>query len=79
MALEGRKAALMQNHGAVVVGQDLIGVLELVPYLEYICQVQLQAGTYGSPRVLTDEELEEVTLGLRGYGQSSQPAPSSAP
>jgi L-fuculose-phosphate aldolase len=78
-ALEGRRAALMQNHGAVVVGEALAQVLDLVPYLEYICQVQLQAGAYGSPRVLTDHELDEVTLGLRAYGQSTPPAPASAP
>lgn len=70
-ALEGRKAALMQNHGAVVVGEALAPVLDLVPYLEYICDVQLRAGAYGTPRELTEQELEEVTHGLAGYGQDT--------
>lgn len=68
-ALVDRNAALMQNHGAVLAGSTLPGVLDLVPYLEYLCDVQLRAGSYGSPRVLTSEELGEVTRRLSGYGQ----------
>jgi L-fuculose-phosphate aldolase len=70
-ALEGRTAALMQNHGAVVVGEALPSVLDLVPYLEYICDVQLRAGAYGTPRVLTEQEIDEVTRGMAGYGQDT--------
>ena len=68
-ALAGRAAALMQNHGAVLAGTALPAVLDLVPYLEYLCDVQLRAGSYGSPRVLTADELDEVTRRLAGYGQ----------
>lgn len=69
-ALRDRAAALMGNHGAVLVGADLIRVLKLVPYLEYICDVQLRAMASGQPvRVLDDEEIAEVGRRLSGYGQ----------
>jgi L-fuculose-phosphate aldolase len=68
-ALSDRKAALLQNHGAVIVGAALPAVLGLVPYLEYLCDVQLRAGSYGCPRVLSPDELDEVTRRLADYGQ----------
>ena len=69
-ALDDRTAALMGNHGAVLVGAALGGVLTLVPYLEYVCDVQLRAMASGHPvRVLADDEIAEVARRLRGYGQ----------
>jgi L-fuculose-phosphate aldolase len=70
-ALRDRTAALMANHGAVLVGQALPKVLDRVPYLEYICDVQLRAMASGAPiNVLDDDELAEVGRRLSGYGQS---------
>lgn len=69
-ALRDRAAALMGNHGAVLVGSELTGVLKLVPYLEYVCDVQLRAMASGQPvRVLPDDEIAEVARRLSGYGQ----------
>lgn len=71
-ALRDRTAALMGNHGAVQVGADLPKLLTMVPYLEYICDVQLRAMASGSPvRVLDDEEIAEVGRRLAGYGQQA--------
>lgn len=69
-ALRDRGAALMGNHGAVLAGEDLAKVMALVPYLEYICDVQLRAMATGAPvRVLDAEEVTEVGRRLSGYGQ----------
>jgi L-fuculose-phosphate aldolase len=69
-ALRDRSAALMGNHGAVLTGTALAKVLNLVPYLEYLCDVQLRAMASGARvRVLDDEELAEVGRRLSGYGQ----------
>ncbi len=71
-ALRNRTAALMGNHGAVLVGAALPKVLGLVPYLEYVCDVQLRAMASGAPvRVLDDAELAEVGRRLAGYGQQT--------
>jgi L-fuculose-phosphate aldolase len=69
-ALQDRTAALMGNHGAVLVGQALPKVLDRVPYLEYVCDVALRAMATGAPvRVLGDAELADVARRLSGYGQ----------
>ncbi|MET9790384.1 class II aldolase/adducin family protein [Streptomyces canus] len=71
-ALRERAAALMGNHGAVLVGGDITKVMKLVPYLEYVCDVHLRAMASGQPvRVLDDEEIAEVGRRLSGYGQSA--------
>ena len=73
-ALQGRTAALMGNHGAVLVGDDLDEVLAKVAYLEYICDVQLRAGSYrAGVRVLDAEEIARVADKLGGYGQVGTP------
>jgi L-fuculose-phosphate aldolase len=69
-ALQDRTAALMANHGAVLVGDDVAKALGQVAYLEYICDVQLKVFATGQPaRLLDAEEIERVRVGLSGYGQ----------
>ncbi|GAA1430180.1 class II aldolase/adducin family protein [Microlunatus lacustris] len=69
-ALQDRSAALMGNHGAVLVGADLAKVLSQVAYLEYVCDVQLRVLSTGLPPSLLDpDEIERVRVGLAGYGQ----------
>ncbi|PRY10754.1 class II aldolase/adducin family protein [Kineococcus rhizosphaerae] len=70
-ALRDRTAALMGNHGAVVVGADLTKVLAQVPYLEYVCDVQLRALATGRPvKTLPADEITRVAGLLAGYGQT---------
>lgn len=69
-ALRDRSAALMGNHGAVLAGAALPKVMNLVPYLEYVCDVALRAMATGARvRVLDDAEIAEVGCLLAGYGQ----------
>lgn len=71
-ALRGRTAALMGNHGAVLVGSDLAAVLGKVAYLEYVCDVALRVAATGlPPKLLPVEEIERVIAGLAGYGQQA--------
>jgi L-fuculose-phosphate aldolase len=69
-ALEGRRAALMANHGAIVHGEDLDGALELALLLEWACTVYWRAAAIGEPRVLGAEQREAVVAAAlsRGYG-----------
>ena len=69
-ALQDRTAALMGNHGAILVGGDLSKVLSQVEYLEYLCEVQLRVAGSGLPaRLLDSDEIERVRQALSGYGQ----------
>lgn len=51
-ALQGRKGALMANHGAVVWGRDLAEALDLMVLLEGVCALYWRARSLGEPRVL---------------------------
>ena len=56
-ALEGRRAVLLQNHGAVVLGDDLDQALDRALLVEWLAEVYFRARTFGSPRILTEQEL----------------------
>jgi L-fuculose-phosphate aldolase len=69
-ALRDRTAALMANHGAVLVAPGVAGALDRAGYLEYVCDVALRALSTGLvPRTLDAAELDRVADALRGYGQ----------
>lgn len=69
-ALQGRHGALMSNHGAVTIGATLDKALSLLPYLEYICEIQLRAMATGAPvKTLDEEQMASMVVAIRGYGQ----------
>lgn len=69
-ALEGRFGALMANHGAITIGPTLDKALSLLPYLEYICEIQLRAMATGQPvKVLAPDVLNAALESFGGYGQ----------
>ncbi len=69
-ALKDRTGALMSNHGAITIGPTLPKALSLLPYLEYICDIQLRAMATGAPiKVLSDELMAEAQELIKGYGQ----------
>lgn len=59
-ALDGRTAAIMQNHGAITVGRTLEQAYERSMLLEWLCTLFFHAVQLGTPRVLSDGELREV-------------------
>jgi L-fuculose-phosphate aldolase len=70
-ALEGRSAALMQNHGAVCYGPGLEYAVEAALLLEWACGIYQTARAVGPPSVLSDEQLAEVAAMVErlGYGE----------
>ena len=69
-ALDGRRAALMGNHGAVTYGNDLDSAVEATLLLEWACGVYWRARLMGTPRILSDEQqLAVITAAIeRRYG-----------
>jgi L-fuculose-phosphate aldolase len=59
-ALDGRTAALMQNHGAVATGADLAQAVLNAIQLEWLASVYYHARLAGSPSILTAEQLADV-------------------
>jgi L-fuculose-phosphate aldolase len=71
-ALEGRAAALMANHGAIVHGDSLEQAVERALLLEWACTVYWRAAAIGEPRVLGPDDLGAVgeAVAQRGYGST---------
>ncbi|RKH50562.1 class II aldolase [Corallococcus sp. AB049A] len=69
VALEGRKACLLANHGMVAVGADLPAAWKLAVEVETLAAMYWRALQIGEPVVLDDAEMERVFQQFRGYGQ----------
>jgi L-fuculose-phosphate aldolase len=71
-ALEGRHAALMANHGAIVCGADMSAAMENALLLEWLCGVYWHAAALGNPRTLSSEQCEAVVqaAAARSYGHT---------
>ena len=69
-ALEGRTAALMQNHGSVAYGRSIDEACERLELLEWQAELYSRAVALGRPRVLSDGELEAVIVAAlsKNYG-----------
>jgi Ribulose-5-phosphate 4-epimerase and related epimerases and aldolases len=71
-ALEGRLGALMANHGAITIGPNLNKALSLLPYLEYVCEVELRALATGLPvRSLDEGQIANAIKGMAHYGENT--------
>ncbi|MGA8258261.1 MAG: class II aldolase/adducin family protein, partial [Nocardioides sp.] len=70
VALAGRQAALMGNHGSIAVGASLEKAVEHALLLEWLATLHHRASALGTPRALSDDEQTEVVLAAlsRNYG-----------
>ena len=70
-ALDGRQAAILQNHGAVCYGADLAAAYDRALLLEWLARVYRLARAHGEPRILSQAELDEVAAEARRrrYGE----------
>jgi L-fuculose-phosphate aldolase len=71
---QGGKAALLANHGALALGDDLAGAARGAELLEFLATVYHHALAVGEPVVLPPEEIAVVGGRYRDYGQ-----PAGAP
>jgi L-fuculose-phosphate aldolase len=66
-ALDGRFAAILQNHGAIAYGATLDEAYDRALLLEWLAEVYWRARLAGSPRILSDAELDEVREAARRH------------
>lgn len=59
-ALEGRRGALMANHGAVVAGRDIEHAVHLAITLEWLAGIYYDAIAAGSPTILDESDIDAV-------------------
>ncbi|RKH63133.1 class II aldolase/adducin family protein [Corallococcus llansteffanensis] len=69
VALEGRKACLLANHGLVALGADLPAAYKLAVEVETLAAMYWRALQVGEPVLLDDAEMARVFEQFRGYGQ----------
>ncbi|MGH7946065.1 MAG: class II aldolase/adducin family protein [Opitutaceae bacterium] len=68
-ALTGRRAALLANHGLVVIGESLAHALSLTVEAEQLAKLYLATLAAGVPPVILDEqEIAAVAERFRAYG-----------
>ena len=74
-ALDGRRAVILRNHGAVTYGRDLTQAYDRALLLEWLARTYRMALSYGEPATLSAAELDEVTAETRRrrYGERRQP------
>jgi L-fuculose-phosphate aldolase len=70
-ALEGRQAAILQNHGAICCGRTLPAAYDRAVLLEWLARVYRLTRAHGEPRILSQAELDEVAAEARRrrYGE----------
>ncbi len=66
-ALRGRAAVLLQNHGTVCYGTTLAEAYDRAVLLEWLAEVYWRARLAGSPRILSDAELDDVRASARAH------------
>jgi L-fuculose-phosphate aldolase len=66
-ALDGRFAALLQNHGAVAYGADIGEAYDRVQLIEWMAEVYWRARLAGTPRILSAQELAAVSEAARQH------------
>jgi L-fuculose-phosphate aldolase len=74
-ALTGKTAALMANHGAVTLGDEVDAAVGRTMLLEWACDVYSRAAAVGEPRTLDSGQQQAVIAAAieRGYG-TTKPA-----
>eukprot|EP01037_Dinobryon_pediforme_P011900 gene11900-11992_t len=72
IALEGRIACLLGQHGQISLGKNLESALWMAIELETLSRMYVQALTLGEPPILPEDEMERVIEQMRrmSYGQA---------
>jgi L-fuculose-phosphate aldolase len=80
LALDGRRAAILANHGAICYGATLAQAYDNAMLLEWLARTYRMARMLGEPTILTDEQLEEVGAEARRrrYGREQAEAAAQA-
>lgn len=73
-ALEGRQAALIQNHGSISLGPTVAKSEENLRLAEWMAELYTRCLALGTPRVLSQEEQEAVITRVleSGYGTTKK-------
>jgi L-fuculose-phosphate aldolase len=71
-AMEGRCAALMANHGAIVAGHDVQHAVGLAVTLEWLASVHYHAIVAGTPTILDESDIDAVREQVRALRRDAE-------
>ena len=69
VAMEGRRACLLANHGALAVGASLEEAVGLAEKVEALARMYWQALQVGEPALLDEVEMNRVVARFAAYGK----------
>lgn len=68
IALQGRKACLLANHGMIALGRDLAEAFSIAVEVENLAEQYWRALQLGAPYILSEAEMRAVFVQFKGYG-----------
>jgi len=71
-ALEGRRACLLANHGMIALGTTAADAAALALEVETLCEQYGRALQIGTPKLLSDAEMDVVLEKFKSYGRQKQ-------
>jgi len=71
-ALEGHRACLLANHGMIALGATLWDAAALALEVETLCEQYARALQIGTPKLLSDAEMDVVLEKFKNYGGQAQ-------
>ena len=72
LAIEGRKACLLANHGLICFSEGLDKAMDLAISVDGLCRQYILARQCGTPVVLSDTEMGEVLERFGSYGKQAE-------
>jgi L-fuculose-phosphate aldolase len=60
VALQGRKACLLGNHGMIALGADLNDALAVAAEVEFVCEIYWRTLQAGGPHILSAQQMHDV-------------------
>jgi L-fuculose-phosphate aldolase len=73
VALRGRKACLLANHGMIATGADLAEAFRVAVEVETLSELYLRALQAGQPVLLTADEFQAAQNRFASYGKPERP------
>ena len=67
MAMEGRKAALLANHGLVAGADTLKQAFDIAEIVEYCAEIYIKIRSIGDPVLIDEEEMKTVIEKFKNY------------
>ncbi|EOA3441492.1 L-fuculose-phosphate aldolase [Enterococcus sp. C53] len=68
-AMKDRKAVLLANHGVLTGGKTMTEAFAVLEELEYCLKVHIIASSVGKPTLMSEEEMANMAIRFKTYGQ----------